>query len=103
MSPNKQRYLPFVIFLDQRQHKPNKSNTIQTKWQESMVSDEESEGFNLVEKDSKVVEETFTVEKVIGSYLKVKIVKKIWRKLNGHEPLTPIYEIFHKKLKKFNC
>jgi hypothetical protein len=34
-----------------------------------MVSDEPSQGLDSVEENSKVVEETFTVEEVVGSYL----------------------------------
>jgi hypothetical protein len=32
-----------------------------------MVGDEESKSFDAVEENSKVVEETFTVEEVVGS------------------------------------
>jgi hypothetical protein len=71
VRPREQTELLHVILLHQRQNKPNEADAVQAERQESMVCDEESEGFDAVKENAEVIEETFSVEEVVGSELRI--------------------------------
>lgn len=67
VSPSEETELLHIIFLHERQHEPNESDAVQAERQESMVGDKESQCLNSIEEHSEIVEETLSVEEIVGS------------------------------------
>lgn len=65
VGPGEQRELPQIIFLDQRQNKPDESHDVHREGDESVVLDQNGKKVNLVNDNSKLLDQGLSVEEIV--------------------------------------
>lgn len=70
MGPGEQTELFHVVFFDQRQNKPHETNAVQRKRQKTMIGDQEAKIFQTIDDDTKVIDQIFTIEEIVGETIR---------------------------------